>query len=66
MPRRRGRRAAAQPGLRYQDLGPDHVSRLESLGFEVTLAPSPTLDPAGRPASAIPDSDIDNDLVKEP
>jgi transposase len=52
------------PGTRYQDLGPDyydrraqasrqihhHVTRLESLGFEVTLARIP--DPAGQPPAA--------------
>lgn len=52
------------PGMRYQDLGPDyydrraqasrqihhHVTRLESLGFEVTLARIP--DPAGQPPAA--------------
>ena len=33
-------------GMCRQDLGLDHVIRLESLGFEVTLARIPTPDPA--------------------
>jgi transposase len=50
----------SNPGMRYHDLGPDyydtqrgirrqihhHVTKLESLGFEVTLARTPDPDPA--------------------
>jgi transposase len=58
----------SNPGMRYQDLGPDyyerqaglrrqihhHVTKLESLGFEVTLCrtPEPDPDPAGQPQAA--------------
>jgi transposase len=53
----------SNPGMRYQDLGPDyyerqrdirrqiahHVGKLGSLGFEVTLCRLPEPDPAGPP-----------------
>ena len=57
----------ADPGMRYQDLGPDyyqrqrdtrrqvarHVGKLGSLGFEVTLCRIPEPDPDGTdPAQA--------------
>jgi transposase len=58
----------SSPGMRYADLGPDyyqrqaglhrqihhHVTRLESLGFEVTLCrtPEPDPGPAGQPQAA--------------
>ena len=52
----------SNPGMRYQDLGPDyyerqaatrrkiayHVREIEALGLEVTLARIPAPDPAGR------------------
>ena len=59
----------SNPGMRYQDLGPDyyerqralrrkiayHVRKLEALGFEVTLCRIPEPDPDGQPAPRPPD-----------
>ena len=56
----------SDPGTRYQDLGPDyyqrqastrrqiahHVSKLERLGFEVTLRRLPEPDPDPRQAAS--------------
>jgi transposase len=56
----------ADPGMRYEDLGPDyydsqratrrqiahHVGKLGALGFEVTLARIPDPDPAGQAPAA--------------
>jgi transposase len=56
----------SSPGMRYEDLGPDyydsqrglhrqvrhHVTRLETLGFEVTLARPPEPAPDGRQPAA--------------
>ena len=58
----------SNPGMRYQDLGPDyyerqanvrrkiahHVGKLGDLGFEVTLCriPDPEPDPAGQTRAA--------------
>jgi transposase len=59
----------SNPGMRYEDLGPDcydrqrdirrqianHVGKLGSLGFEVTLARIPEAEPDGQARSRPPD-----------